>query len=456
MNDPGKDQQIAQLSEAALGKLDGGLTEARTTIDAEERIGALTDYIRFRVTEQLMVKLRLRRLSQAVADISLHPHLVRSEAMRRKGPLIRLTEASLLTLLDRLAKQQKAIGLSKGFSRLVEAAASSRIKLSEGLELERRVQSFVARLKMAESYLVAKKKAHLQKAFSKVAQQGISGIWRMCLQERAADGLLKLLAVSCRSMVYRRQAWLFSSLKTNVIVQEKAKINDLNRALSSQKAATERARQELASSETGAMTLKAEINKVRSASATSSLELQKSQAKARVLETENTSLISRYDDLSFKFQQATEDRDRLADTVDSLRQEYYSLQQDYDTRIDNYTKATEEVSEAAAKTSMERAALADKLKAMVQQREEDRQWFVKVESEKQEIALRIGQQEMANKSLAKQNGELKEKLSETMKSLVLMKDEHLRLRKESEDRTSIIEKLNKDVLLGDLEIRNDG
>lgn len=52
---------------------------------------------------------------------------------------------------------------------------------------------------------------------------------------------------------------------------------------------------------------------------------------------------------------------------------------------------------------------------------------------------------MANKAVISQNVELKEKLGETVNSLLMMKEEHLRLRKESEEKSHVMEKLNTDV-----------
>jgi chromosome segregation ATPase len=54
---------------------------------------------------------------------------------------------------------------------------------------------------------------------------------------------------------------------------------------------------------------------------------------------------------------------------------------------------------------------------------------------------------MANKAVLSQNVELKEKLGETVNNLLLMKDEHLRIRKEAEEKNQIIEKLNTDVII---------
>lgn len=433
------------MADAAHGKLDGGHSEARTTIDAEERIGALTDYIRFRVTEQLIVKLKTRRLSQAVSDISTYPNMMRLEAIRRRGPHIRLPVAAMLSLLDRLSKQQKAIGIARCLAKIMQVSSASKVREATGLEVDRRVEAFVVRIQMAEKILTLRKNTNLGRAFSKILQQGVSSCWQACMREQSSIGLLKISAVFCKKAIRLRQSWLFSALSQNLIHQSKSKINDIFKDLAFHKSTMEKLRLELNSSESLTFTLKADLNKFKSQIATTNLEVQRNQAKVNVLETENTALMSRYDDLSGKFEQLRDERDRLGDTVDRLRREYYNLQQDYEDRIDNFSKTTDDVSQAAAKTSMERAALAEKLKAMVEQREEDKQWLNRIEQEKREIGQRVTQQEMINGGLMKQNGELKEKLSETINSLVMMKDEHLRLRKESEDRTWIIEKLNKDV-----------
>ena len=369
---PDKDQKIAELQEHAKAPTEHSHFESKTTVDVEDRIAALSDFIKFRSLETLMKRLQGRRLGSSLNSISLFPYFQREIAIKRRGPQIKPSEAHFLFLLARLTRtaslHQKLRGLSSIRRR---AQASNDLQLREET-LRSRSKLRASRVRQLCFIFAQNKEKNLRAAIGRLKLESLQSSFDDHVKvHRWVHGvsLVKSLLAQDRKS---RMLQAFICMKNGLISSLKKEVIEITRSIHDQKVYSDKQKQELDNQGTFSLSLKAEINKLKSTQATTQLELQKSQAKVKVLEAENMTLLGRCESLTGTCNQLREEKNHLEQLTDRIRQEYLNLQQDYEEKIENFNQATEDVSKAAAKSSMERAGLADKIKALIEQREEDK------------------------------------------------------------------------------------
>lgn len=369
---PGKEQKITQLQETTKTTTETSQLETHTTIEAEDRMAALSDYIKFKAFDGLMVRFTARRLAQAMTAMGLHPYQVREWTVRRRGPQVKASEAHFLFLLTRLVRSVSLKAKLRGFNGVRRAALSDR-EFQRRTELSKaRAGLFYGKLGIVAKVLEKKKTESSIAFLERLKLAAFENAYREDIRaQRQIIGVLSVGRVVSK-LESRRKVEVFSSLCSTFASRLRSESKQLSSMMDDQRRSIDRQRQDLGNQETVVLSLKAEISKLKSTQATTNLELQKSQAKAKILETGKMALVARCESLATSVGKLKEEKAHLEQLAERIRDQYCSLQQDYEERIEAFNQATEDVSKASAKNQVEKAALNERIQALLDQREEDK------------------------------------------------------------------------------------
>lgn len=361
-----------QLQESTRFEIEPSHVDSPANLDSEDKLTALSDFIRLKALDSLTMKLVLRRLALAMRSITERPFHEREWAIRRRGPNVKAPEAQFLYLLARLSKLGKMKSLVRGFGR-IRRLSMLRKDLHHFKEVnEAKADSKCNKLQLISAIFNRHQSDHLRMAFDRTvlafASSSLLGSVASQRSRHAATSLVNLF----KRLVLARKKIAITKLQLCFIEKFKQEVTEAKRELVEQRSTIDKSKQDLNNQNTFALSLKAEINKLKSSQATSQLEIQKLSAKNKILETENASLLSKCEALASSGHQLKEDKSHLEQLVDRIRSQYESLQQDYEEKIEAFNQATEDVSKAAAKSSVEKSALSDRIKALIEQLEEDK------------------------------------------------------------------------------------
>jgi DNA repair exonuclease SbcCD ATPase subunit len=368
----GKDLKIVQMQETARTTTEASHVDSRTTIEAEDRVAALSDFIRLKALDSLTRRLLTSRLALGMRYLCERPFQEREWAIRNREPQVKASEAHFLFLLVRLTRSSTLKTLVRSFARVKrQAAAKTEIYHQQAVKVSR-LHEVLSKLRLIAAIFDHKKNCNFRACFQAIKETALATSVNEGVSSHRREIAVSLLSRLFSKMVTTRKVKAFTSLHTTIASSFKKEVYDLNSAASHHKQLADKHKQELDNQGTFALSLKAEINKLKSSQATGHLDLQKVMAKTKVLETENAALASKCESLATSSNQLREEKNHLEQLVERIRNQYESLQQDYEEKIDAFNQATEVVSKAAAKNSVEKSALADKIKALVEQREEDK------------------------------------------------------------------------------------